>query len=98
MMTLKIEQYQRKSYDVDVVQVTEENMEEVAKWCQGDVRTLKSRGEEKRYVKVRVFQPKGERQTQAFVGDRVLYAGTGYKVFTENAFQRSFEPKVNVSA
>ena len=99
MSDIKTEQYQRKSFEVDAIQVTEENLEEVAKWCQGDVRTEKSRrgDEEKRYVKVRVHVPLNPRQTKAFVGDWVLYAGAGYKVYTDNAFQNSFE-KVSVEA
>lgn len=98
-MSLETEQYARKSFDVDAVQVTEENINDVAEWCQGSVRTEKGRkdGETRQYVKVRVLRPLNPRQTKAFVGDWVLYAGTGYKVYTDNAFNESFE-KVPVKA
>lgn len=84
--------YSRKSFDVDAVLVTEENINEVAEWCGGEVRYTKPRPdrESNPYVKVRVFRPMGERQTRAYVGDWVLYAGTGYKVYPDKAFQTCF--------
>lgn len=82
------EKYIRKSFTVDAVQVTEENLEEVAKWAQGEV-LVSERGDN--YVRVRVHNPLTERQTRAFPGDWVLYASKGYKVYTQKAFERSFE-------
>lgn len=90
---MNVEQYSRRPFDVDAVRVTEENMEEVAKWCSGDVRTAKRGKKDVKYIKVRVFKALDERQSQAFVGDWVLYAGTGYKVYMNPAFERSFEAK-----
>lgn len=81
----------RKTFEVDFVEVTEENMEAVAEWCDGDIRTAVVDGEEKKYIRVRVHRPLGVRQTQAFVGDRVLYAGTGYKVYLPQAFAACFD-------
>lgn len=82
--------FARKPFFVDAVQVTAENMEQVAQWCKGDVRTEGS-GEEVKYVKVRVNRPLTDRQTKAYVGDWVLSAGSGYKVYTDKAFAKSFE-------
>lgn len=97
-MTIETNKYARRPFYVDAVQVTEENMEEVAKWCQGDVATdpkaltaPEASGDDHPYVKVRVHRPLTERQTKAFVGDWVLYAGTGFKVYTPKAFEKSFE-------
>lgn len=81
-------QYRRKSFEVSAVQVTPENINEVAKWCQGDVVENSSTDI---HIKVRVLRVLNDRQTQAFVGDWVLYAGKGYKVYTDRAFQDSFE-------
>lgn len=81
-------QYMRKPFSVDAVQVTEENMQSLAEWCQGDIRTT-DRGD--KFIKVRVHNPLTERQTKAFVGDWVLYAGKGYKVYTDKAFKTSFD-------
>lgn len=96
---LKIEQYARKTYLVDEVEVSEDNMEEIAKWCHGDVRTLVDhrKGTKTRYVKVRVYHPMKERQTQAFAGDHILYANNGFKVYSQKAFENSFE-KVDSNA
>ena len=105
MTDLKTERYVRDPFYVDAVQITSANMEDVAKWCNGDVRSSakgdpdiettldptndKTRVPEK-YIKVRVVRPANDRQTMAFVGDWILYAGTGYKVYTDRAFQKSF--------
>lgn len=86
---LKVEKFVRRSFDVDVVRVTEDNMEEVARWCGGDVRKNK---EDKKYIKVRVVRPLNARQSEAYVNDVVLYAGTGYKVYTPRAFEDCFMP------
>lgn len=80
----------RKSFEVEAVQVTAENMVEVAEWCRG--RVVKAKADEEQHVKVRVMRVMDERQTKAFVGDWVLYAGTGYKVYNAKAFVKSFEP------
>lgn len=84
---VEVKKYARKPFYVDAVQVTSENLEAVAEWCQGEVREKDGR----KYVHVRVHHPLTERQTQAFVGDLVLYAGKGYKVYTTRAFEKSFE-------
>lgn len=84
---LETMQYIRKPFYIDAVKVTVDNIQEVAKWVNSEVRTDDSG----QYVKVRVHRPANDRQTKAYVGDRVLYAGTGYKVYTEKAFVQSFE-------
>lgn len=94
-MSIEIKKYARKPFYVDAVQVTDKNLDDVAKWCSGDVRTMKNpkTNKNERYVKVRVHSPLTPSQSQAFVGDWVLYAATGYKVYTTNAFVKNFEPK-----
>ncbi len=91
---MKTEQYIRKPFEVDAIQVTEENWEEVANWCMGEMRTKSGpdRGLTK-YIKVRVHRPLNARQTEAYVGDWILYANKGYKVYTEKAFNESFVQK-----
>lgn len=86
--------YIRKPFEVDAVKVTEDNLLEVAEWCQGEVVTEG----DAQYVKVRVARVLNERQTKAFIGDWVLYAGTGYKVYTAKAFSKSFEQITGVAA
>lgn len=89
MEELKTQPYVRKPFSVAAVRVTEENIDRVARWCKGEV-TKNSSGA--KYIKVEVSRPLNERQTQAFVGDWVLSAGNGYKVYTNKAFEQSFDP------
>lgn len=82
--------FTRKPFEVEAVQVTADNMAEVAEWCRG--RVVKAKNDEEQHVKVRVLRVMDDRQTKAFVGDWVLYANTGYKVYNAKAFAKSFEP------
>ena len=92
---LEIYKYGRKPFSVGAVQVTSENMAEVAKWCGGRVQNMVEDGVDSvagtKYIKVKVKRPLSARQTKAFIGDWVLQAGTGFKVYTDPAFQKSFD-------
>lgn len=95
---MEIARYNRKSFGVDAVQVTNENIKEVAEWCGGAVyvkavRTPKDVEDVQTiaYVKVPVRRPNNERQTQAFPGDWVLKSEQGFKVYGPKAFADSFE-------
>lgn len=91
--------YVRKPFEVQAVQVTEENFEAIAAWCSGTIVTVRApkeadgleAGETKRYIKVNVSRPLNERQTQAFVGDWLLEAEKGLKVYADGPFVRNFE-------
>jgi len=92
--------YVRKPLYVDAVQITLENFNEVATWCQGEVRDYHDKPLPpdqaqnqalERYIHVRVHNPKNVRQTKAFVGDWLLYTERGYKVYTQKAFRASFD-------
>lgn len=85
---IETQKYKRKSFDVDAVQVTSENMQDISEWCSGSVEEEQNRT----FVKVPVNRPLDERQTKAFPGDWVLQAGSGFKVYTGKAFGKSFEP------
>lgn len=85
--------YVRKPFEVEAVEVTEDNLEEVAQWCQGSLRE-----DSRKYIKVRVARALNERQTKAYPGDWVLYAGTGFKVYTPKAFAKTFVEKDSVTS
>lgn len=89
---LKIEEYERLPFTIYAIEVTNENIRQVAKWCKGEVRTTGKRGIQK-YIKVDVKRALNERQTQAYIGDWVLKAGSGFKVYTPKAFAESFRKK-----
>jgi hypothetical protein len=92
-MGVETQQYIRKPLYVEAVRVTQENFDELVAWCQGEVLTGELGGKQKKYIKVRVHHPtKNPRQTQAYVGDWLLYTEFGgYKVYTNKAFQATFE-------
>lgn len=87
---MKIEKFARKPFAVEAVQVTEENMEEVAAWCSGEIRG--GSNPSNAYIKVKIYHAINKRQTQAFVGDWVLRMGKGFKVYLEGAMDKTFTP------
>lgn len=90
---LQIKKYTKKPYDVDGVQVTHENMGEVATWCEGEIQNESTSEDAKTFIKVNVFNAANDRQSQAFVGDWVLKSGNGFKVYTNKAFHNTFQEK-----
>lgn len=80
--------FQRAPFFVEAIQVTAENLSEVATWCEGDVRQTEKKTS---FIKVKVKRPLNVRQTRAFVGDWVLKAGTGFKVYPDDAFHKCFQ-------
>lgn len=96
---MDIETYQRKTFPVNAVQVTEENLLEVSEWCGGEIleqkTKIKNATKIENFIKVPVKNPLNEKQTRAYIGDWVLEADENYKVYTDRAFSKSFE-KVKV--
>lgn len=90
MIELDILEYVRRPFEVQAVQVTEENLQTVADWCEGELRET---ADGKQFIKVKVYRPVSSRQSRAFVGDWVLYSGKAYKVYNTKAFEQSFVPK-----
>lgn len=88
---LKTEKYARKPFLIDAIQVTPENMEEVAKWCGGTVETAERNGRTVKFIEVPVSRPMNERQKRAFVNDYVLKAGKSFKCYPPKPFDDCFE-------
>jgi hypothetical protein len=93
MSRVKTTQYIKKPLYVDAVRITTANFDKVSEWCQGEVQQdeVPGKGTGKKYIRVRVHNPKNPRQTKAFVGDWLLYTERGYKVYTNKAFHASFD-------
>lgn len=92
-MTVQTKKFIRKPFDIEAIRVTDGNLEAVAEWCKGSVETESNGGGRfTKFVKVDVHHPLTDRQTQAFVGDWVLFSGKGYKVYTNKAFRENFDP------
>lgn len=107
-MTLETRNYSRVPFHVDAVQVTEENLEQIAEWAGGEVKTAnrtirdaegKPTGEKEkaRYIKIETHRPLNERQTRAFIGDWVLKSDSGFKIYTAKAFSECFVPSNSVT-
>ncbi len=92
---IKPQTYVRKPLVAEAVQVTEENIHEVAAWAKAEV-VLESRhgrptGRE--YIRVDVKMALNERQKKAYVNDWVVRIGTSYKVYKPESFTSSFDRK-----
>ncbi len=89
-MIVQTSQYTRKPFPVEAVQVTEENRDEVAAWCKGEVSTTDA-GDP--FIKVKVVaNPKAGSEGRAFTGDWVLKNTKGsFKVFNNKAFTLCFD-------
>lgn len=108
-MSIVTEKYTRKPFEIEAIRVTEDNMEDVAQWCGGEIHKTEVG---KRYIKVDVIRPLTEKQTKAFAGDWVLKnesGKNGFKVYQHKAFINCFqkileaveskpEPKIYVPA
>lgn len=92
-MGVETQKYIRKPLYVDAVRVNPQNFDEIVAWCQGEVQTeeVEGTGTTKKFIKVRVHNPKNPRQTKAFIGDWILYTERGYKVYTNKAFRAAFD-------
>jgi hypothetical protein len=88
-MGIETTQYVRKPLFVDAVQVTEENFNEMVSWCNGNIEA--DEGSDKQFIRIWVHNPMGPRQTKAFVGDWILKHTKGFKIYTDKAFQASFD-------
>lgn len=86
-MPFTLKRAKRKDIFVDFVQVTAENMEELAAWTKGEIKKT-SNGN--RYIDIDVLNPIELKQRRAFVGDFVLRSANGFKVYTERGFYKNF--------
>lgn len=84
---------------VDAIQVSNDNIEEVAKWVKGSIQQtdIRKRGLEK-YIFAPTHSPMNERQKMAFPGDWMLKTDKGFKIYTNDAFKNMFEPYVSPQA
>lgn len=91
MSTLNVESYTYKPFVVDAVQVTADNYEEVAKWCDAAVVTAPDGSFV--CVKIKTTNSKPGWRSKAYVGYWILKSSIGYKVYTDKAFEKHFEKK-----
>jgi hypothetical protein len=103
---MKTQEYRRKSFSVNAVEVTLQNFEEVAEWCKGEVayESVKMMGAE---TKLPVVKIKGQgdnrgREFKAYLGCFIIELKGSFRVYKPTQFWNSFEiPKaggISVSA
>jgi hypothetical protein len=91
MSKITPKKYLSKPTMVEAIQISRNNMADVAEWCGGEVKVEKDgAGKVIRFVKVKVWRAQNPKQTQGFVGCWVLRRPTGFKVYTDKAFKSSF--------
>lgn len=80
--------YLRREFPVEEVQVTAENMQEVAQWCGGKV---VPEGGVPTHIWADIPNALNERQKKAYIGDHVLKQPNGtFKFFKNTAFHNTF--------
>lgn len=92
---LQIKTYMRKPLSIQAVQLSAENISQVAAWCNGEILTYSPVDELAcaASIKVPVLQSGrfgGGTRDVATVGDWVLSSNKGFKVYTKKAFEQSF--------
>lgn len=92
-MGIEVSTYARKPFTVEAVKVTENNLDEVAAWCNGQA--VK---DAKPHVKLKDVHTREEKNTRAFPGSWILKSAQGYRIYGEKAFHACFtkadvEPK-----
>lgn len=86
---MDIQKFVRRSFAVRGVQVTVENINEVAEWAGGSV--VSDPLDSPIFIQIEVQHALNERQKQAHVGDWVLNTKKGFKVYTDRAFKANFK-------
>lgn len=86
---MKTQLFVRRPLEVEAIQVSKENIYDVAKWCHGRVRRDRN---DVKYVKVRVLNSHADMLDEADIGCWILKSERGFKVYTDQAFENSFIP------
>ncbi len=84
---MDIKNARRKTFDVEFVEVTQENLLEVGDWCGGQI--VLDDGSS--HIKLATPNVVNNRQSNAYVGDFVLKSPTGFRSFSAKAFKNTFE-------
>lgn len=87
-VSLDLQQFVHKPFQVQAIRVTEENLQTVETWCGGNIQTHPKTGN--KFIKVAIYRPISMRQTMAFVGDWILQSPTGFRVYPDVAFHKHF--------
>jgi len=87
-MALPVKKFVHVPLFVDAVQVTRDNMDEVAQWCEG---VVNKDDKNSMFIRVVAIRPAHDRQTRAYPRDWVLKTKSGFKVYRPDPFKRDFD-------
>ena len=93
-MSIVIKTYTTKPAEVHAVQITEENMIEVAKWCQGKLASEenpKDATHVSQFIRLENSLITSKRHAKGYVDDWVVKKGNSFRIFTPSNFNRDFE-------
>lgn len=85
--------WSRNSFDAECVRVTEENIQDVAEWCDGSITRLMTQYP-KKYIRFNVVQYNEHREAKAFIGDWVILVKGEFKHYRDESFHRAYSQKV----
>jgi hypothetical protein len=91
--------FERKAYSVKAVRVTEENMQEVAKWCGGaisDMSALILDVPESKCIDLVVDDNGHFHRRLIMIGDWIVHYGASVNAFKNHEFEITFKPKIDV--
>lgn len=86
-------QFVRRPFYVEGIRVTRANMAEISEWCGGTLKETHPKDKNKKpspFIEVEVHRPANDRQRRAFVGDWVLKAANGFKIYTDHMLKDTF--------
>lgn len=87
---MELQTWTRTPFDIRAVQVTEEDMEAIAQWCNGKIYGVQNYDEAiKFYIQFKTIQF-GPRIAKAFVGDWVILDRGNFKHYRDGKFQKDF--------
>jgi hypothetical protein len=86
-MTFKTTTYVRQPFEVEAVEITAENMEEVADWVHGIV-TRQDTSVNRPYIKLKAGR--------GYEGDFACNRHGNFRLYTRRAFEESFKTKADV--
>lgn len=99
MEQLELKEYDRKSFTVVAVQVTLDNVNQVAEWCKGTVEKIPTRmmGTETLLPCIKI-KGQGNNKGQVFtatLGCYVVELKGSFRVYKQNSFASSFDERKN---
>lgn len=94
------EVWSRNSFDVEAVRITEENIQKVAEWCDGNIYGFRDYDLKPLRMYVQFGSADGERVfvAKAYIGDWIILVDDVFKRFTDKKFRQLHSPVVSEMA